>query len=118
MHEEIIYHFHDRDDHGHAFERWNSGIPGNGFLLGIVRHGGFLPNEGIDANIGIMYEDLSGKALNFVVQGVTHTYTVTKKPPGKWATFNGTDPWSKQTYDVESVTIQRTDGTSFQTYCF
>jgi hypothetical protein len=95
-------------------------FPRNGFLLGIVRHGGFLPNEGIDADLGIMYEDLSGKASNFVVQGITHKYTVTmtKKLPGKWATFNGTDPWSKETYDVESVTIRRTDGTSFSAYCF
>jgi len=93
-------------------------FPRNGFLLGIVRHGGFLPNEGVDADLGIMYEDISEKALNFAVQGTTHKYTVTKKPPGKWATFNGTDPWSKQEYDVEYVTIRRTDGTSFKASCF
>ena len=93
-------------------------FPRNGFLLGIVRHGGFLPNEGIDADLGIMCEDISVKTSKFVVQGIVHTYTVTKNPPGKWATFNGSDPWSKRKYDVESITILRTDGTSFSAYCF
>jgi hypothetical protein len=66
-------------------------FPRNGFLLGIVRHGWFLPNESIDADLRIVYEDLSGKTTNFVVQGITHTYTVTKKPPGNGQLIGRTD---------------------------
>ena len=33
-------------------------FPRNGFLLGIVRHGGFLPIEAIDVDMGVVYEDL------------------------------------------------------------
>eukprot|EP00581_Thalassiosira_minuscula_P002858 CAMPEP_0183737530 /NCGR_PEP_ID=MMETSP0737-20130205/52255_1 /TAXON_ID=385413 /ORGANISM="Thalassiosira miniscula, Strain CCMP1093" /LENGTH=386 /DNA_ID=CAMNT_0025971831 /DNA_START=126 /DNA_END=1286 /DNA_ORIENTATION=- len=40
----------------------NSGIrvfPRNGFLLGIIRHGGFLPNEQVDADLSVIYDDIA-----------------------------------------------------------
>ena len=33
-------------------------FPRNGFLLGVTRHGGYLPNESIDADLGVIYEDV------------------------------------------------------------
>jgi hypothetical protein len=33
-------------------------FPRNGFLLGIVRHNGFLPNEGIDADLACFEDDI------------------------------------------------------------
>ena len=34
-------------------------FPRNGFLLGIVRHGGFLPTEKVDMDLGMLYSDIS-----------------------------------------------------------
>jgi len=33
-------------------------FPRNGFLLGVIRHGGYLPTEGIDSDLAVVFEDI------------------------------------------------------------
>ena len=93
-------------------------FPRNGFLLGVTRHGGYLPNESIDADLGVIYEDVLRKPRVFEVKDEQHNYKVTRRPRGRWATFDGLDPWTKQAYAAESVVIARDDGISFSAFCF
>eukprot|EP00574_Skeletonema_japonicum_P007672 CAMPEP_0201721462 /NCGR_PEP_ID=MMETSP0593-20130828/6128_1 /ASSEMBLY_ACC=CAM_ASM_000672 /TAXON_ID=267983 /ORGANISM="Skeletonema japonicum, Strain CCMP2506" /LENGTH=315 /DNA_ID=CAMNT_0048212285 /DNA_START=76 /DNA_END=1023 /DNA_ORIENTATION=- len=46
-------------------------FPRNGFLLGIVRHGGFLPNEGVDVDMAVVYEDVL--RLDGMQEGLTQS---------------------------------------------
>ena len=41
-----------------AYENGTPIFPRNGFLLGVVRHNGFLPNEGVDADLACFEEDV------------------------------------------------------------
>ena len=93
-------------------------FPRNGFLLGIIRHGGFLPNEGIDADLGVMYDDIVHMPTHFSISANVYSYSITKKKAGKWATFDGRDPWTSKEYQTESISIVRNDGKSFSAFCF
>ena len=93
-------------------------FPRNGFLLGVTRHGGYLPNESIDADLGVIYEDVLRKPRVFDVKDERHKYKVTRRPRGRWATFDGLDPWTKQEYAAESIVISRDDRVSFSAFCF
>jgi len=93
-------------------------FPRNGFLLGVIRHGGFLPNEGLDADLGVMYNDIVHVPNDFSVSSNAYSYSITKKKPGKWATFDGRDPWTSKEYQTESISIVRSDGKSFSASCF
>jgi len=93
-------------------------FPRNGFLLGVIRHGGFLPNEGLDADLGVMYDDIAHMSNHFSISSNVYSYSITKKKPGKWATFDGRDPWTSKEYQTESISIVRSDGKSFSAFCF
>lgn len=93
-------------------------FPRNGFLLGVTRHGGYLPNESVDADLGVIYGDVLRKPRVFDVKDERHTYKVTRRPRGRWATFDGLDPWTKQEYAAESIVISRDDRVSFSAFCF
>ena len=51
-------------------------FPRNGFLLGIVRHGGFLPNEYaknvVDMDLGMLYSDLSRIQANLQIPSLKY----------------------------------------------
>jgi phosphorylcholine metabolism protein LicD len=63
-------------------------FPRNGFLLGIVRHGGFLPTESVDMDLGMLFSDLRriqsnleipsvmspGKKIRFKIQNMNSQY--------------------------------------------
>ena len=64
-------------------------FPRNGFLLGIVRHGGFLPNESaknvVDIDLGMLYSDLSRIQSNLQIPSLKYPY---KKIKFKIQTMN------------------------------
>jgi hypothetical protein len=86
-------------------------FPRNGFLLGVIRHGGFLPQEDIDADLGVIYTD-----LNNLVAGksnVVGAFAITPKPTEKnWANWKGKDPISGKPFPFFGVGISRS---SFKT---
>lgn len=57
-------------------------LPGNGFLLGIIRHGGFLPNEGIDADLGAMYDNIVHMQTQLSISTNMYSYSITMKKQG------------------------------------
>jgi len=93
-------------------------FPRNGFLLGVVRHGGFLPNEGIDADLGVMYQDVKELEDGTQVHSAGGTtYTLKKAVVSRWPTFDGRDPFSSQKYDFIELRIQ-SPTSSFSAFCF
>jgi len=88
-------------------------FPRSGFLLGVIRHGGFLPNEPhIDADLGVMYIDTTTIKNGMTVESDTGiVYTLTRI-----STHN--DPLSNTPFDAESIRISSGDGSSFTAKCF
>mmetsp|Transcript_2099 Transcript_2099/g.6947 ORF Transcript_2099/g.6947 Transcript_2099/m.6947 type:complete len:143 (-) Transcript_2099:740-1168(-) len=70
-------------------------FPRDGFLLGVTRHGGYLPNDSIDADLGVIYEDILRKARVFVLEDERQSYEVTRLHRGRWTTFDGLNPRTK-----------------------
>jgi len=68
-------------------------FPRNGFLLGIVRHGGFLPNERIDADLGVISTDIETLNLTVGRPNNVGNFRLTPKPTERhWANWKGNDP--------------------------
>lgn len=65
-------------------------FPRNGFLLGIARHKGYLPNEKIDADLGMIESDFK----DVIMHGKFGTYTLQlNKIHPRWAkSWNGIHP--------------------------
>ena len=85
-------------------------IPRNGFLLGIIRHGGFLPNEEIDDDLGIVYTDLIGLIdRNNIINSIRiGNYSLSPKHTEKhWVNWKGVDPVMRKPYSFFGVGISR-----------
>jgi hypothetical protein len=82
-------------------------FPRNGFLLGVIRHGGFLPNEDIDSDLGVIYTDLDNLVAG--KSNVVGAFEITPKPTEKnwWANWNGKDPISGKPFPFFGVGISR-----------
>lgn len=85
-------------------------FPRNGLLLGIARHGGFLPNEGIDADLGIMATSLPAieafmdrKPMGF--EGYTFHVQASKATDDN-ALWHNRDPWTTKPLPVD-VNVKR-----------
>eukprot|EP00584_Thalassiosira_punctigera_P023484 CAMPEP_0172573356 /NCGR_PEP_ID=MMETSP1067-20121228/136149_1 /TAXON_ID=265564 ORGANISM="Thalassiosira punctigera, Strain Tpunct2005C2" /NCGR_SAMPLE_ID=MMETSP1067 /ASSEMBLY_ACC=CAM_ASM_000444 /LENGTH=346 /DNA_ID=CAMNT_0013365959 /DNA_START=27 /DNA_END=1067 /DNA_ORIENTATION=+ len=87
-------------------------LPRNGFLLGIVRHGGLLPNEHVDVDMGVVYTDLEpwidkvGPKRTFHAAGFAFKLKPTED---YWVNWNGRDPIKKTLYPFLGVNIHRGD---------
>ena len=81
-------------------------FPRNGFLLGLVRHGGMLPNEGVDDDLGVLDTPQLRQALTRTTRiqgkrGVSYTLTVRKAMPS-WVRregWIGLDPYTNKPID-------------------
>lgn len=90
-------------------------FPRNGFLLGLIRHNGFLPNESIDPDLACLEKDVP-KILNsdwgdYIVSAVTEL--------GKeWDTdfFNGRHPITNKEFTYYNLKIRHTK-TNFTETC-
>jgi hypothetical protein len=79
-------------------------FPRNGFLLGIIRHNGFLPNEGIDVDLACLADHIP-KILN----SDWGDYIVTpQKKFGNWDTdfTNGKHPVTDKKYEYYNLIIK------------
>lgn len=94
-------------------------FPRNGFLLGIVRHGGFLPNENMDIDLGVVYPDL----LDLIdpktgVRGpASHLdkYKIhMKRTEDYWVNWKGKDPATGEEYPYFGAKFQRNEGYKFE----
>ena len=94
-------------------------FPRNGFLLGVIRHGGLLPNEPkMDLDLGVMFEDIHEDIPGIVAGGQQRVvsdsgivYTLTLSPKGH------ADPFSNTPFSAESLYIAGSDGTTFTADC-
>ena len=81
-------------------------FPRNGFLLGIIRHGGFLPQEHFDADLGVIYSDLDKHKrppkMAFRAAGCAFKM---KKTEDYWVNWNGLDPVSRRPYDFFGMNV-------------
>ena len=69
-------------------------FPRNSFLLGVVRHGGFLPQENIDSDLAYLHTDLQ-KNLKVNVKNDVGGVTITPEPTvNTWVNWKGNDPLS------------------------
>jgi len=95
-------------------------FPRNGFLLGIVRHGGFLPIEAMDVDMGVVYEDLLplydddrfeiSQSTNGDkrAKGYLDDFFVRLKPPEvDWVNWHGYDPETQQRYPYMDAMLTR-----------
>ena len=86
-------------------------FPRNGFLLGIVRHGGFLPHEKIDMDLGILYSDIENIKKNPKIPSLEHPGSFFKLSINNYAShwiksiWNGIHP-STHILLPESVSIE------------
>mmetsp|Transcript_32912 Transcript_32912/g.70066 ORF Transcript_32912/g.70066 Transcript_32912/m.70066 type:complete len:383 (-) Transcript_32912:81-1229(-) len=83
-------------------------FPRNGFLLGIIRHGGFLPNEHVDADMGIVSTDLDRWKDKVSAKGSFHAggFAFKLKPTETWwVNWKGLDPETKEPYPFFGVNI-------------
>lgn len=89
-------------------------FPRNGFLLGIVRHGGFLPNEGIDSDLGVISTDIETLNLTVGQRNKVGNFSITPKLNQKnWVNWNGNDPLHNGTqYPFFCVGISTTSFTA------
>ena len=87
-------------------------FPRNGFLLGIIRHGGFLPNErNIDPDLAVMFEDIS----NINSQPITSNQGTKYSFKRYWTHKN---PFGGKAFNAEYLDITSNDGKSFEAACF
>lgn len=89
-------------------------FPRNGFLLGIVRHGGFLPNENVDDDMAVVYEDLlrlhgMKKQKGGTMTGTVGDFDVTLHPTkDTWVNWKGNVPGTKdERYPFHGATFSR-----------
>ena len=90
-------------------------FPRNGFLLGIVRHGGFLPNEKVDADMAVVYEDLlrldgqGGLKINGEsTKGNVGDFDIKLNPTqNSWVNWKGIVPGTQERYPFHRVVISR-----------
>lgn len=85
-------------------------FPRNGFLLGIVRHGGFLPIESVDTDIGVIYEDLLRLDGNegFEMKGFVGDFSIQLNPTRNvWANWKGIEPGTKKRYPFFGAIFSR-----------
>lgn len=94
-------------------------FPRNGFLLGIIRHGGYLPNEKIpDADLGIISTDVerlareSESRINRIQVG-DGLQLLTRPSEDNWVSWQGRDPTTGEQYPFFGVRIVKvgTDST-------
>jgi len=84
-------------------------FPRNGFLLGIIRHGGFLPNESNpDPDLGILSTDVDSYRKkkadnnnNASVLQVGEFRLALKETETNWATWKGIVPGTSQTEETK-----------------
>ena len=79
-------------------------------MLGIIRHGGFLPNEEIDDDLGIVYTDLIGLIdRNNITNSIRiGNYSLSPKHTEKhWVNWKGVDPVMRKPYSFFGVGISR-----------
>jgi hypothetical protein len=95
-------------------------FPRNGFLLGIIRHKGYLPNEGIDADLACLAKDVP-KMLKSDWSPFEISVSYTGKLPKVWDRdfFDGKHPVTRKTFKYFEVNFKHKDG-SFQDHvmCF
>ena len=95
-------------------------FPRNGFLLGIARHGGFLPNEDApDADLGIISTDVDRYRDLFASSKKTSTiptflhvgqFILSQKPTETyWVNWKGIEPVTGTQYPFFGVRIKRQD---------
>ena len=95
-------------------------FPRNGFLLGIVRHGGFLPIEAMDVDMGVVYEDLlplyddenfeTSQSTNGDkrAKGYLDDFFIRLKPPEvDWFNWHGVDPMTQQRFPYMDAMLSR-----------
>ena len=90
-------------------------IPRNGFLLGIIRHGGFLPNENVpDADLGIISKDVDRWQKNGYTSKSSPLlklgdFILSPKPnENDWVNWKGFNPANGKTpYSYFGVRIKR-----------
>ena len=90
-------------------------FPRNGFLLGIVRHGGFLPNEDVDADMAVVYEDLlrldgqGGLKINGgSMKGTVGDFDIRLDPTkNSWVNWKGIVPGTQERYPFHSAVFSR-----------
>ena len=96
-------------------------FPRNGLLLGIIRHGGFLPVEGIDTDFGIMFSDIQNLPVGETITIGDYTFKANpsdepffkgqsqsmEKTGQLWGNWNNIDPMSGQPYPFLVVDIKR-----------
>mmetsp|Transcript_41027 Transcript_41027/g.73977 ORF Transcript_41027/g.73977 Transcript_41027/m.73977 type:complete len:385 (+) Transcript_41027:32-1186(+) len=89
-------------------------FPRNGFLLGIIRHGGFLPNEKVpDADLGIISTDVDRMTVaegtwvrNEIIK--FGEYKLVRYPVEEdWVSWKGRDPRTGEQYPFFRVRINR-----------
>lgn len=80
-------------------------FPRNGFLLGIVRHGGFLPNEKQDADLGVLETPVLLSNPTFQVGAVTWKFVVNRDVPAKFTRWRwrGLHPLTNQSVPYNLV---------------
>jgi len=79
-------------------------FPRNGFLLGVIRHGGFLPNENIDADLGVISTDLDN--LKASQANRVGDFTITPMPTEThWVNWKGNNPITGKHYPFFGVKI-------------
>jgi len=91
-------------------------FPRNGFLLGIIRHGGFLPNEKVpDADLGIISADVDklrsaeGSWVSNKVLIHSGEFVLSQKATeDNWVNWKGRDPVTGEQYPFFGVRIKRT----------
>jgi hypothetical protein len=83
--------------------------------LGIVRHGGFLPNEKVDADMAVVYEDLlrldgqGGLKINGEsTKGTVGDFDIKLDPTqNSWVNWKGIVPGTQERYPFHRVVISR-----------
>jgi len=78
-------------------------FPRNGFLLGVVRHGGYLPHERIDSDLGVLFSDISKiRALSLVRSESGKIYYVSVQENSWWRWY--TQGWKADIWDGKHPT--------------
>lgn len=89
-------------------------IPRNGFLLGIMRHGGFLPVEKPDDDLGVVYSDLLGlvgEDKKIDVWKRLGEYSIKLTPDNTdWVNWKGREPGTDNRYEYFRAYIHRNTG--------
>lgn len=93
-------------------------FPRNGFLLGVIRHGGFLPTEQIDRDIGVMYEDVlplmsKGTKQLKLPSGDDFRLSFYYTKPQRMMNWKNINPLTGEKYPFTGIKIERwsPDGT-------